>query len=132
MSEQVEVLERSSAIPKNIDPMGREWKIKNVRGSSLLKAEPEPFRKDFACPKLMQGLWSGKFRLQEQITLYLKRAWDDSDAAAQKKARMEQAVKEENARIAKELAAKTKAKKKQQEVVAKRQKAKADARAKDK
>jgi len=91
MSEQVEVLERASAIPQNIDPTGRRWVIKFVRGSSCVRAEPEPFRKDFTCPKIFEGLWTSRVKLQEQITLHLERSWDTSDLAVKKTQRKKDA-----------------------------------------
>jgi len=96
MSEQVEVLERSTAIPKNIDPTGRQWVMKYVRGSSCVKAQPEPFRKGFICPELFKGLWTSKVKLQEQITLHLTRAWDASDLAALKATRKKDATVQDN------------------------------------
>jgi len=91
MSEQVEVLERATAIPKNIDPTGRQWIIKFVRGSACVRAEPKPFRKGFTCPKIFEGVWTSRVKLQEQITLHLERSWDASDLAALKAQRKKDA-----------------------------------------
>lgn len=97
MSEQI--LDRAEAISKNMDPQGRTWRMKYVRGEAMLMAVPEPYRKDFQCPELMSGRWTRKTDLEEKINLYLERAWDAADLATVKKTRKTQAKKEtKNAR----------------------------------
>ena len=92
--EAVKILDRTESIAANVDPMGREWQIKNIRGSSLLKAEPEPFRKDFICPTEFQGSWTSTSQLQEQIQIWLNRVWDASELLTTKQERKTQAKKE--------------------------------------
>jgi hypothetical protein len=94
MSEQFN-LDRHLSIENNVDALGKQWKIVRAnRENALLKAIPEPFRADFVCPKEFYGLWTSKDKLQEKITLYLNKSWDQAELSKVKKERVVQAEKE--------------------------------------
>lgn len=88
-------LDRHINIENNVDALGKQWKIVRAnRENALLKAIPEPFRADFVCPDEFKGQWTSSDKLQEKITVYLNRSWDQAEAKAQKTTRVEQAAKE--------------------------------------
>jgi hypothetical protein len=96
MSEQETYnLDRQIAIENNVDATGKKWEIVQAgRESNLLVAIPNPFRKDFVCPKPFIGKWTSRDVLQEQITLYLNQSWDKSELIQVKNARKKEAAKE--------------------------------------
>ena len=79
-------LDRQTNISNNIDPLGKKWEIKHIKGSALYEARPNPYNAQTKIPDEFSGRWTKPHVLQEQIELYLNRAWDASDEAAKKAA----------------------------------------------
>ena len=97
-------LERATALKELIDPTGRKWEIKGQRGSSLVHARPNPDREDAQIPDAFAGQWTSPTVLKEKIDVWLGRAWDKSELAAQKLDRKAHAASVETTEI-KQLAA---------------------------
>jgi len=87
-------LDRETNMQHNIDPTGRKWEIKQIKGTALFVGVPNPYRSDFVCPDEFEGRWTKPDLLMKQIKLYLTRAWDKSDEAKMKAERKAQAAKE--------------------------------------
>jgi len=68
-------LDPKAAIAKSTDAYGKQWVIRHIRGSSMLVATRDPFRKDYVIPDALKGKWTSRHYLQEQITAYCKRTW---------------------------------------------------------
>ena len=81
-------LDRETNLKARIDPTGRKWEVHGKRGSALYYARPNPDREDAVIPKLFAGDWTKPGLLLEKIDLYLERAWDTSDKAVAKTARL--------------------------------------------
>ncbi len=88
-------LDREQNLKERIDPTGRKWEVHTKRGSSLYHARPNPDRDDAVIPSLFYGEWTKAELLLEKIDLYLTRAWDKSDAAAEDARRVKEAAKEQ-------------------------------------
>lgn len=92
-------LERQQNLENSIDPTGKKWTIVHIKGTALYEARPEPYRSDIVTPGEFEGRWTKPSLLQDQISLFLNRAWDKAEAVAQKMERKahasKQAAKEE-------------------------------------
>ncbi len=88
-------IDRDTNLKERIDPTGRKWEVHTKRGSSLYHARPNPDRDDAVIPSLFHGEWTKAELLLEKIDLYLVRAWDKSDAAAEDARRIKEAAKEQ-------------------------------------
>ena len=110
-------LDRHQNVEHNIDPQGKKWNIYHIKGSALYEARPEPYRVDTEIPDEFKGRWTKPTLLDQQIKLYVNRAWDavelaQKKAAANKRAaEQRQKTREENEKQAKKVS-KKKAKKK--------------------
>lgn len=83
MSEEFN-LDRKVNIDNSIDPTGKKWEIIHIKGSALYEARPNPYNAQTAIPDEFSGRWTKTHQLQDQINLYLNRAWDASEEAAKK------------------------------------------------
>lgn len=96
-------LDRHVNIENSIDPTGKKWEIFHIKGSALYEARPNPYNQATEIPDEFKGRWTKPTILQEQINLFLNRAWDKAEEAQRKapaKARTEakkQATKKKSA-----------------------------------
>ena len=90
-------LDRHTNIANNIDPTGKKWEIFHIKGSALYTARPNPFNEQTKIPGEFEGRWTKHTLLQEQINLYLTRAWDAAEEAQRMAAsrKRTQSMKEE-------------------------------------
>lgn len=89
-----EQLTRDYATKNNIDPRGTKWGIVHIKGTALYEVHPVEGNTRSAIPKNCDGRFTNPTRAQVEIEKYLKDAWVESDAQAQKLARKTQAQKE--------------------------------------
>jgi len=94
MTEKVFNLDRETNITNNIDAAGKKWEIFQTRGHPMYFARPNPDRSDAIIPELLVGQWTNRQLLQEKITLYVTRNWDESELVAKRNARSNQAATE--------------------------------------
>lgn len=99
-------LDREVSVEKNVDAMGRQWKIHINKANGLCYLRPEPDRVDAVIPKEMQGLWTKPSLLMPRLKQYLNDTWDKAEEANAKAERKRVAARE----AAKEAAAVKKAK----------------------
>jgi hypothetical protein len=99
-------LERQHNIENNIDPTGKKWEIYHIKGSALYECRPNPYNPQTTIPDEFKGRWTKHTLLQDQILLFLNRAWDKAEKEAQKLERKNQATKESKAKKAPKKTAK--------------------------
>lgn len=92
-------LERETNVEANIDPTGKKWEIYHIKGSSLYEARPNPYNAQTTIPDEFVGRWTKHTLLQEQMNLFLNRAWDKAEKEAAKLERKNQASKESRAKV---------------------------------
>ena len=101
MSEQFD-LDRETNIANNIDATGKKWVVHTERGRHLFFTRPDPDRADLVIPDNLQGKWTKKALLDEEIKKHVQGSWAHADHIAQKNARKAQAAKEAKANAKKE------------------------------
>jgi hypothetical protein len=101
-------LDRTVALERKIDALGKRWVIHKQRSNGLMFIRPDPDRVDAVIPSKLQGLWTKIGLLQAQLDLYLNETWDQAEAAKLKAERKAQAAKEVAERNAKQKAQKAK------------------------
>lgn len=84
---EVSLDNREHCIANNIDPSGRKWTIKTIRGSHMFCTRPEPDRADAVIPPNCAGKWTSSHLLKEQVERYVKLAWDNAETVATKNRR---------------------------------------------
>ena len=87
-------LDRDTNIKNNIDSTGKKWTIYKDRTNHMLYTRPEGGRADSIIPDKMQGSWTKRHLLEEQIQLHVVESWDKADALKAKAERKQQAIKE--------------------------------------
>jgi len=85
MEDVEQMLTRDRAIEAGINPMGHQFVIRQIAGSHLLECTCKDAR--VKIPERLQGTWTSRRMLEDEIRFYLVEAWNMSDSKSEANAR---------------------------------------------
>lgn len=74
-------LDRHVSVGHMIDPTGKKWEIKAQRGTSLVRARPNPDHLNAVIPREFEGQWTSAATLKERINDWLNMQWNKAEEA---------------------------------------------------